>query len=110
MSCAGPQPLAAKRRGRLPCKGNKGTRIVRETLASRECWQHGCCCSGKKAPEQGRGERLKLGGVGRQQEKGIRRFVLLNAFWNWGRHELDLESSSVVPLPALCFVAAPGRN
>lgn len=34
--------------------------------------------------------------------------MLLNALWNWDRHELDLESGSVVPLPALCFVAAPG--
>lgn len=33
--------------------------------------------------------------------------MLLNAPWNQGRHELDLESSSVVPLPVLCFVAAP---
>lgn len=44
--------------------------------------------------------------MGPQQEKGIRRFALLNSPWNQGRHELDLESSSVVPLPALCFVAA----
>lgn len=34
--------------------------------------------------------------------------MLLNDLWNRGRHELDLESSSVVPLPALCFVAALG--
>lgn len=33
--------------------------------------------------------------------------MLLNAPWNQGRRELDLESSSCVGLPVLCFVAAP---
>lgn len=39
MSCAGTQPLAAERRGKQPCEGNKGTWVARVMLASRECWQ-----------------------------------------------------------------------
>lgn len=62
------QPFAVKRGGRLPCEGNKGTRVLRARLASRECWQRGCRCSGKKAPE--RGERLSSGGCGSPAGKG----------------------------------------
>lgn len=105
MSCAGPQPLAAKCRGRLPCEGNKGTWIARATLASGECWQHGCRCLGKRAPEQGCGERLSSArGGGSPAGKWDQEVCAFAYPWN----ELDLESSSIVPLLTLCFVAARG--